>query len=254
MANYDSYMICTTPRSGSTLLCKLLAATGQSGNPDSWFHTPSSENWVRYYLNKSPESFATPTEALSKIFHAVRNQGTNGTGIFGLRLQQKSLDYFMQQLSILHPEIPRGHERFQAVFGKTLFIYLSRRDRLEQAISYVKATQTGLWHIAPDGSELERLSAPQEPVYSAEDITDSLREANDGNQAWEQWFERENIKPLRVEYEALAKDPAGILRQIFDESGIDLHPEHRVTPGVAKLADASSQQWKTRYLSEVGNE
>jgi LPS sulfotransferase NodH len=28
MAKYDSYVICTSPRSGGTLLCKLLAAVG----------------------------------------------------------------------------------------------------------------------------------------------------------------------------------------------------------------------------------
>ncbi|HBF29284.1 Stf0 family sulfotransferase, partial [Rhizobium sp.] len=31
MAKFSSYVICTSPRSGSTLLCKLLAATGISG-------------------------------------------------------------------------------------------------------------------------------------------------------------------------------------------------------------------------------
>ena len=34
MANFDSYVICTSPRSGSTLLCQLLAATGVAGDRD----------------------------------------------------------------------------------------------------------------------------------------------------------------------------------------------------------------------------
>ena len=41
MAKYESYVLCTSPRSGSTLLCKLLAATGVAGNPDSYFHRPA---------------------------------------------------------------------------------------------------------------------------------------------------------------------------------------------------------------------
>ncbi|MBT6203829.1 MAG: sulfotransferase, partial [Rhodospirillaceae bacterium] len=41
MARYQSYVICTSPRSGSTLLCSLLAATGLAGNPCSHFHDPS---------------------------------------------------------------------------------------------------------------------------------------------------------------------------------------------------------------------
>lgn len=38
--DYRAYVICTSPRSGSTLLCKLLAATGQAGKPKSYFHKP----------------------------------------------------------------------------------------------------------------------------------------------------------------------------------------------------------------------
>ncbi|WP_425081109.1 Stf0 family sulfotransferase [Ruegeria arenilitoris] len=33
MNDFDSYLICRTPRSGSTLLCQLLAATGCAGKP-----------------------------------------------------------------------------------------------------------------------------------------------------------------------------------------------------------------------------
>ncbi|MEM1201062.1 MAG: Stf0 family sulfotransferase, partial [Pseudomonadota bacterium] len=33
MAGFDAYVICTSPRSGSTLLCKLLAPTGIAGKP-----------------------------------------------------------------------------------------------------------------------------------------------------------------------------------------------------------------------------
>ena len=32
-----SYMICATPRSGSTLLCKALQNTGLAGKPDEYF-------------------------------------------------------------------------------------------------------------------------------------------------------------------------------------------------------------------------
>ena len=34
-ARTDSYMICSTPRTGSTLLCELLESTGVAGRPES---------------------------------------------------------------------------------------------------------------------------------------------------------------------------------------------------------------------------
>ncbi|HEX7161024.1 MAG TPA: Stf0 family sulfotransferase [Trebonia sp.] len=32
-----SYLICATPRTGSSLLCGLLDSTGVAGHPESWF-------------------------------------------------------------------------------------------------------------------------------------------------------------------------------------------------------------------------
>ena len=46
---FRSYIICTSPRSGNTLLCKLLAATNVAGVPGSHFHVPSLEGWLAAY-------------------------------------------------------------------------------------------------------------------------------------------------------------------------------------------------------------
>jgi LPS sulfotransferase NodH len=46
MAKFDSYVICTSPRSGSTLLCKMLTSTGAAGKPDSYFFGTSLEEWL----------------------------------------------------------------------------------------------------------------------------------------------------------------------------------------------------------------
>ena len=153
MAKYDSYIICTSPRSGSTLLCKLLAATGVAGNPDSYFHRPSISDWLAD-LGLTRKRSVPERELLEAIFRAAIAKGTLGTGIFGLRLQRHSFDFFTEKLAVLYPEHSNDVERFQAAFGRTLFVHLTRRDKVAQAVSYVKAQQTGLWHAAPDGTEL----------------------------------------------------------------------------------------------------
>ena len=40
-----SYALCATPRSGSTLLCDLLADTGVAGRPDSFFRPQAIAEW-----------------------------------------------------------------------------------------------------------------------------------------------------------------------------------------------------------------
>ena len=155
----QSYVICTTPRSGSTLLCELLAATGVAGRPGSHFHVPSLEGWLEDYgLNE--RRFSSRREALRTVLIAARTRGTGDTGVFGLRMQRGSLGYFLQQLDALHPDLTSDVERIGAAFGLTVFVHLSRPDRLGQAISRVRAEQTGLWHRRADGTELERLAPP----------------------------------------------------------------------------------------------
>ncbi len=42
----DGYIICGTPRTGSTLLCDLLASTKTTGNPNSFYRRQSISWWA----------------------------------------------------------------------------------------------------------------------------------------------------------------------------------------------------------------
>ncbi len=99
LAKYNSYALCTSPRSGSTLLCKLLAATGVAGNPDSYFHRPSISSWLAD-LGLARDPPAPDRELLEEIFRAAVAKGTLDTGIFGLRLQRHSFDFFTEKLVV----------------------------------------------------------------------------------------------------------------------------------------------------------
>lgn len=79
---FDSYVLCTSPRSGSTLLCSLLAATGLSGNPKSYFHRPSVKSWASN-LGTPPERQGTELDYARAVVDAARIEGTNGTGSSG---------------------------------------------------------------------------------------------------------------------------------------------------------------------------
>lgn len=248
-SGFDSYVICTSPRSGSTLLCSLLAATGVSGNPDSYFHQPSLEAW-QADLGVTPPPGASERDVVALLVAEAVVQGDGGTGMFGLRLQRHSFGFFVEKLALLHPGAPTDAARFAAAFGRTLFIHLSRPNKLEQAVSCVKARQSGLWHRASDGSELERLAPHQDPRYDH----DTIRAERDAmlamDAAWEDWFAAQDITPLRLTYDALSADPEGTLRLVLDRLGLDPRAADGAAPGTAKLADATSHDWISRFLTE----
>lgn len=248
-ARFDSYIICTSPRSGSTLLCKLLAATEAAGNPDSHFHTPAISRWLEtYQLERC--NFASDHAALRAIFEAAIDRGTAKTGIFGLRMQQESFRFFMRQASVLHPEAGNDLERIQAAFGQTLFIHLTRGDKLEQAISIVKAMQTGLWHKSADGSELQRLSAPKHPHYDAREIGRQIDELKAQDLAWLDWFKQQELHPLRISYEQLSGDPGATLGTVLSTLGLDPNLANGIEPSVSKLADSINRDWAERFRTE----
>ncbi|MBL4807384.1 MAG: sulfotransferase [Rhodobacteraceae bacterium] len=250
MKLFNSYVICTSPRSGSTLLCMLLREAGNAGFPESHFHAPSLEKWLGYYGFQN-DAFSTRQDALKGVFKSAFERGKGASDIFGLRLQRHSFDFFIEQLSVLYPSFPDDKSRMGAAFGNTLFVHLTRENKLDQAISYVKAEQTGLWHMAPDGTELERLSEPKEPVYDTVAIAAQLTLSEQMDTEWVKWFVAEKIKPLRITYEELSAAPYATLGHVLEALGLDCEARDKVTPPVAKLADATNQEWAERFRLET---
>ncbi|WP_417685341.1 Stf0 family sulfotransferase [Roseibium sp.] len=248
---FRSYILCTSPRSGSTLLCKLLSATGVAGNPGSHFHEPSIDAWLDDYC-LSDNSQEPEKTKLRRIFKAAIARGSNDTGVFGLRLQRHSFDFFMEKLAILHPGAQSARERLEAAFGPTLFVHLTRPDKVAQAVSYLKAEQTGLWHRAPDGRELERLAPPAEPEYDGEALGNYVKMLEGYDRQWCDWFELEAIEPMRIRYDDLSADPAGQLASILAALGLDPAKANGVVPGTARLSDETSREWADRFRLEQG--
>lgn len=249
MARYDAYVLCTSPRSGSTHLCNLLASTGVAGKPASWFHTPSVSDWLEQF-DLTIDKNLPARENVKRAFNAAISAGSSNNGMFGLRLQRHSFDFFTRQLSILKPGVSGDVQRINAAFGRVGFIYLPRLDKISQAVSLVKAEQTGLWHKAADGTELERLAPPAPARYDAARIAASVEQMQTWDSEWRQWFARESIEPLEIEYERLAQDAQGVLRDILAYLDVDTTHARGVVAGVAKLGDDVSREWVERFRRE----
>jgi trehalose 2-sulfotransferase len=251
MTKYDAFMICTSPRSGSTLLCKLLGATGVAGNPESWFYRPAVEDWLDE-LDVVPQPGATERDILAAVFRAAIKKGSGGKGPFGLRQQGENFPFLFEKLAVLCPQETTDAGRFQKVFGATLFIHLTRVDKVDQAVSYLIAEQTGLWHVAPDGSELERVAPHREPSYDTEKLRACIEMLTEYDRVWNAWFVREGINPFRIFYDDLAADPIGTLGDVLCGLGLDRAAASDVRPGVKKLADSINHDWVVRFRADHG--
>lgn len=247
---YDGYIICGTPRTGSTLLCNLLASTPFAGNPDSYYSRTFMADWAREW--NLPDPASTNECGFSQIYLAAAiRAGRGGTGKFGLRLMRENLEDLIAILSQIFPGQASDKARLGNAFGSLLYVHLSRNDKLAQAISLIKAQQSGLWHVAPDGTEIERLAPPQEPRYDFKLISSEVARLEAYDAAWYSWFAAQRITPFSVVYEELQVDPAGNLQRICEALHIPAPHSHDVRPGVAKLSDATSEDWARRYRQDA---
>jgi LPS sulfotransferase NodH len=194
---FDAYIICGTPRTGSTLLCKLLASTGTSGDPHSFYRRQDVSAWAEEWKLPGRDTMGE-LEFNVAYLNSALSAGKGGSDVFGLRLMRENLGELSAILDQIFPKLASDTARFEKAFGRILYIHLSRENKLAQAVSLIKAQQTGLWHIAPDGSEIERVAPPQAPHYDFDRVKGELAELEAYDAAWNFWFAAQGITPLRV--------------------------------------------------------
>jgi LPS sulfotransferase NodH len=168
--HYRSLIICATPRSGTTLLCDLLAETGVTGTPNSFYRAESVANFARRF------GVADGPDFERRYLDAIIAAGRSGTDLFSMRVMWPSVTIMRDALGPLFPKETSDSGRIAAAFGTPLYLFVERRDKVGQAISRIKAEQSGLWHRAADGSVREQGGEYREPEYDAARIRDSIAE------------------------------------------------------------------------------
>ncbi|HJX80589.1 MAG TPA: Stf0 family sulfotransferase, partial [Candidatus Udaeobacter sp.] len=133
----------------------------------------------------------------------------------------------------------------QNAFPRLQFVHILRRHKLRQALSTVRALQTGLWKVQKGKTTL------REPQFDAELIEQSLREAERQEKMWQDFFQRIGIRPFEVEYEKLCQDYEGTIHRVLDFLQISLPRGARIGhPVTIRQADEISRMWEERFLAE----
>jgi len=249
MPPYSAYIICGTPRSGSTLLCEMLAASGVAGRPNSYFRQQDIGYWADRWGVEHPDGVET-AEFDRAYLAAMLDAGRDGTDIFGLRLMAASVADAVRRLDRVAGDEGNVAQRFAEAFGPVLYIHLSRGDTVAQAVSLVRAEQSGLWHLAADGSVMEGADDLRPMVYDGDRIATLVRELTSDNAAWGAFFAAHNIAPLRLTYESVTADPQAALATALGALGQDPKIAKTVAVPTAKMASGTSRQWAEKFRSE----
>ena len=171
-----SYLVCATPRSGSTLVCHALEETGVAGCPEEYFealrHSGRPRRPEEYFLgiddqsirdhlgersvgsDPPPRSPLWSRAAYDRYLDWVFESGTTANGVFGAKLMW---GYFGEFVSLLR-NIPRYRdiplaELLPTVFPDLTFVRVVRANKVRQAVSLWKAVQTATWREDHAGAE-----------------------------------------------------------------------------------------------------
>lgn len=249
MSPVRAYVICGTPRSGSTLLCGLLEDAG-CGVPESYFRRQSIAG-LADELGVAHDGDLQSPDFSRRYLDAVIAAGRGRSETFGLRLMFENLDELSARLDGVFPGLKTMPERLERAFGPLLYIHLSREDKVAQAISLLKARQTGLWHVAADGSEMERTAPHRDAAYDVEAIAATVDQLTRHDEGWREWFSKHGIDPLSLTYNGLSRDPKAGLRSVLDALGLDPSRADGVAPQTSKLSDRQSEDWAARFRAEA---
>jgi LPS sulfotransferase NodH len=223
-----------------------------AGNPHSFFRSQDFAEWAEEF--NVPVSGWHDHQAFDQSYlEAVVKYGTGDTGLFGMRVMWESLGDLSIRLETLFPGLPNDIARFQSAFGPPVYLHLSRKDKVAQAVSRWKAQQTGLWHVDADGTERERLEPGQTPGYDAKELSKIVTELEDHDAAWAHWFALQGVVPVSITYEMLSARPQATLALILSALGQDKTIAETVAPRTAKLADNESREWADRFRAEQRN-
>src|ERR1051326_2222150 len=189
MQPHTSYLVCGTPRSGSSLLCEALTNTDIAGRPEEYFQPANEIIWK--------ERWGTSTYA-EYLSHTIE-QCTTPNGIFGVKMMWGYFDHFLQNVYQI-PDYKRRkipvHRMLQNIFPNLHYIWIKRRDTLRQAVSHAKALQTNQWVIRGENS-----CPAHKPEFSFMQIDFIAQEIHAHNAAWRRFFAQRRIQPLIITYE-----------------------------------------------------
>jgi LPS sulfotransferase NodH len=216
-----SYFICSTPRSGSYLLCELLFRTGLGGAPEEFFHPD--------HMARLRSRWGART--LDDYLLALAAHKTGPNGVFGAKV------HWGQYQPAFGERDPRG------LFPNLRFVHITRRDRVRQAVSWVRAMQTLKWTSAQEQRRAER--------FDPDDIAHKIKRLTGDEARWEALFDRYEIAPHRVVYEELVEDRERIVRGVLGFIGVPLPAAVEVEqPSLERQADPISEEWIERYKHE----
>lgn len=214
------YIVLTEVRSGSNWLTSLANSTGTMGNSGEWLgYERLPKPYYRYKANE--------------LYDYIMRKSRTENDRFAIKM------------------FPRHIQSLQRDFGfdfvlKCLkehdvkIVVLVRRDRLGQAISSVRARQTGQWRST--------INTGKSAVYDYHSICERYFHLGASTTFWQDYLKINQIPHETVYYEDLLPDPAPFLNSLV--KFLDVPQPDNWETKLAIQRDKTTDDWRARFDAE----
>ena len=244
-----SVLICTLPRSGSTLLGEAIYFSGGLGCPLEYFHAGFRPSFETRWKART----------LLDLRDALWQNRTDPSGVLSIKLMWRDIQELATEtdMATFAPLIEDPPERvpaqtYRAVAGlleellpSPTCVHLLRRDRVRHAVSACIARDTGQWR-AIAGAEDQPIGVPE---YDAAAIEHEIAYADISHKHWRNLMAAMPEPAIQIAYEDLVRDYSGSVGALLRQLGsAGAPPPMRMQ----RQAGVRSEAFARRFLFDKG--
>ena len=201
----NPFFLATTQRSGGFFLMSLLNSTRKVG-------------YVHEYLYKFNEGWkgeVAPTDA--DIQFGFREFYETASG-------NSDLEFWGSKVDVRELWVAERWLHLNNINPKSIrWIWLSRKNKLRQSLSYNKSVMTGIWHLHKEDPEDRKNSVRAEIEVDRMDLWEKALQFYVANDVWCQFFQTYDITPHILFYEDFVDESIweSTVADIFNYLGVD---------------------------------
>lgn len=239
-------VLCATQRSGSTLVCGDMRATGVLGMPEEYF--------IGWRPDQQGRDWAAELDQV--LLKAATPNGVSSFKIMANQLLH--VEKCLNPATNLRAPLCKA---FQQAFRNAVWVWIEREDKLNQAISSAISEQTGVNHAVGSGERdyfPGNLMVGYKENYNKDAKFDfdlvhrtMMRFVNE-NLLWDRFFHTHHINPIRLRYNEFVENRDAYLAALAKAAGVEL-PAEIAPRKLMRLANKVNEEWRQRYISTQVN-
>ena len=218
-------VLATTARSGSHMLGHLLYSTGRLGFPLEYVNPANLRRWKDLLTTKD----------LDTTLDRLKRLRTTPNGVFSIKMHYPQFQQF------------NGLPHLERCFPGAVFVLLSRRALVKQAVSYAIAEQTGVWIDGQRGNG-------RSPTYNFDLIARCLNNIVVENAAWRYFLNATGRRFVELEFESMKENLADAVNSVFKLLGESpVNARGNLEPQTRPQTHSMTEDWVSRFVSQYGH-